>query len=129
MLGSGALLALFGVIPILTLDLATPLRSASVLAWLAYSAAELGRMARTYARVSGFRLDSALEFEMLGRGGRWLPASLAPGSIVLDRAIWLRYRNSEGRASAELVTGNGRESQDFRRLKVLLRLGEVARKG
>ena len=121
------LLSLVGVLAVLHFEVPAFSRAIGVLAWLAFSIVEHGRVAVAFNAATGYRLDQTLFLEVRDRSGRWHAAELAAGSIVLDRAIWLRYRNSHGQLGAELIIGNGRSMHDFRRLKVLLLHAEADR--
>lgn len=126
-LGSGILLSLVGVLAVLNFAVPALFRAICVLAWVGFVVVEHGRITVAFNAATGFRLDQNLFLEVRDRSGRWQAAELAAGSIVLDRAVWLRYRNSGGRPGVELITGNGRSMHDFRRLKVLLLHAEAER--
>ena len=128
-LGSGAFLSLVGILPILSFTIPRSLRAACVIAWLGFCLLELGRLANAYRYVTALRLAEGRVLETRGARGNWRSAELLSGTIVLDRAIWLRYASADGRSSAELITGDSRSNPGFRRLKIVLRHAEAARKG
>lgn len=57
--------------------------------------------------------------QLLDRTGTWTQATVCRDSVVLARFAWLRLNFADGRRHAELLTGNSRESQDWRRLQVI----------
>ena len=54
-------------------------------------------------------------------GGEWRTASLLSGSLVLPGVAWLRISVGTGPAYGELLTGNPRKNEDWRRLLVIWR--------
>lgn len=99
-----------------------------LLAWVGHGIHECRQLAAHYARVSSFTLDASGVLEIAGKRGRRSPACRLPGTVVLERAIWLRFRDAEGRIGTELFTGSPRRDAQFRRAAVLLRLSPATRK-
>lgn len=128
MLGSGALLALFGLLPVVSLPVSVPVNLLLGVGWLVFSTVELGRILAGFRRVAGLRLDDSLLLELKSPAGEWRPGRFAAGTLVLGRAVWLRFRDIEGRLQGELLTGDPRYDAGFRRLVVLLEYGQEARK-
>ena len=124
---SGLALAVFGLLPIVSLPLPELLRLLLAVAWLAGSGLELALVVAAFGRVTGYRVDETLALETRAPDGQWRPATLAAGTLVLSRAVWLRYCDSAGRCRGELFTGDARVDAGFRRLVVLLELGQEAR--
>lgn len=120
LLASGLALSLLGVMATLSLPLPILVRGLVAGAWLSWGVFELLRLLRAYRRCSGLRLASDGEVLVLGRG-QARSASLLPGCVVLDEFAWLRLRDDRGRTWGELVTGNHRESEEWRRFQVILR--------
>ncbi len=58
---------------------------------------------------------------VFGANGGWYTARLATGTVVLRRYAWIRCRMEPGRYCAELLRGNCRKSDDWRRLQVIWR--------
>lgn len=119
-LAAGVLLGLLGVPIILSLPLASLPAWLIVVAWLTCCGRELSLLVGAYRRCSGLRLASDGEVLVLGRD-RARAATLLPGCLVLDEIAWLRLRDGSGRCWGELVAGNHRESEDWRRFQVILR--------
>ncbi len=93
-----------------------------LLAWLAHGIYVCGWQRRRQGRIANVVLDATGAVELhLGTGKR-TPVRRLPGTIVLEQAIWLRYRHRDGRIGTELFTGDPRRDAEFRRAAVLLRL-------
>lgn len=120
LLASGLALSLSGVAAILSLPMAGPVRGLAAVAWLAWSAHELLHLLRAYRRCTGLRLAADGEVLVLGRGAA-RRARLLPGCVVLDGFAWLRLCDDSGRTWGELVRGNHRESEEWRRFQMILR--------
>ncbi len=99
-----------------------------LLAWLAHGISGCRRLVRHYARVSAYRFDDSGALELDGGQRQSARASRLPGTVVLERAIWLRCRDEDGRIVTELFTGDPRRDVEFRRAAVLLRLLAETRK-
>ena len=127
MLASGVALYVAGAGALWSLPGPRPGSIALVLAWIAYGIYACRRRIRPAAGISACVLDATGALELVSREGRRTPASRLPGTIVLQRAIWLRYRDRDGRIGAELFTGSPRRDPEFRRAGVLLRLLAASR--
>ncbi len=93
-----------------------------LIAWLAHGLYVCWWQKRPEARIAAFVLDATGALELQSGTGRRTPVSRVPGTIVLEQAIWLRYRHPNGRIGAELFMGDPRQDAEFRRAAVLLRL-------
>lgn len=118
-LTSGIALAIAGqpLLCMLPLDLAAKMLACA--AWGGWSVCEIARVIRSHRWGHGIRLAPGGAVAVLGTHGLWLRARLLPGSIVLRRLAWLRI-DVEGKGAVfELVRGDCREGQDWRRLQVI----------
>lgn len=120
-LGVGAVLGLTGAAMILTQTLPAPLRAALGLAWLAIAAGELWRTASAYRSSRAYRLHADGSIDILGPGGSRRAAVFASGSVVLPRLAWVSIRPASGRPWGELVRGDPRKNEEWRRLQVICR--------
>ncbi len=120
-LTSGRLLVAVGIVLILTLDLAAAIRAVTGLVWVAGGRHELVRIERRFESLIAVRLSSGGEIAVLNNDQEWLPVTLQTGSVVLRSIAWLRLRAANGDNFVELLRGNARQSQDWRRLQVIWR--------
>ena len=121
-LASGVVLYLAGAAAIGTLPVSGPVMPLLLVAWIAQGVYTLSCRFRQDARVANFVLDASGSLELVSPTGTRTPARHWSGTIVLERAIWLRFRDRNGRIRAELLTGHPRRDAEFRRAGVLLRL-------
>lgn len=91
--------------------------------WTLFGGLEYLRGRRAVREVSAYILDADDGLTLRAAGGEVLDAEVLPGTLALNRAIWLRFRDSRGLVGAELIPGDARRQRDFRRALVLLRLG------
>ncbi len=117
----GRLLAAAGLILILTLPVAVSLRFGSCLLWLAWSWFELRRYHQGYAAYCRIRVRLGADVQLLNGAGEWVAANLLTGSVLLQRIGWLHLETADGITFAELIRGDCRESDDWRRLQVIWR--------
>ncbi len=122
MLTSGAALYAAGAAACLSLPGPGWIAGLLFCAWCARGAHALLQRQLEDRRVAAVALDSEGSLELVGDGGSRVPARRLAGTLVLERAIWLRYRDREGRTGAQLFLGDPRIDADFRRAGVLLRL-------
>ncbi|MBT8101023.1 MAG: hypothetical protein KJO82_14810 [Gammaproteobacteria bacterium] len=92
-----------------------------MLLWLIASSTELLHFRSAYQRCRGIRLDAEGNLSICGAADRWQPAVLLPASVVLAGQAWLRIRLPDGLEYAEWLTGNPRQSQQWRRFQVIWR--------
>lgn len=98
------------------------------LAWLVLGLALCRRRLRENRRVEAILVHETGALELVSSIGKRRPADGLPGSIVLERAIWLRYRAGDGSEGAELFLGAPRRDPDFRRAGNVLRLLAMGQK-
>ena len=120
-LASGMLLFLAGLVLVISLPLAAAYKFLVAFLWLALSAYEWISNRRAYARYGIFRIDAGGSVERRSYDGTWQVHSLRPGGVVLARLAWLRLVTPDGLRYAELVRGDARESNDWRRFQVIWR--------
>lgn len=116
------MLTFLGWLPILTLPLPPGIRAALGAGWTVYGGLEYlaGRVAVRH--VAAYVVDPDDGLVLRFTSGPDAAAELMPGTVVLGRAIWLRFRDGRGRVGAELIPGDPRRQPDFRRALVVLRL-------
>jgi len=120
-LTSGRLLIAAGLVLILTLNLDTAIRAASCFAWFVAGRYEIVRIERGFESCNAVRLSADGDIAVLNNDQEWLPVTLQTGSIVLRNYAWLRMQTENGEKFVELLRGNARQSEDWRRLQVIWR--------
>jgi len=120
-LTSGRLLIAAGLVVILTLAVDASLRAAACLVWFCIAWFELRRLQQGFKSCAGIRIDSNGDIWILNSDQEWLPGTLQSGSVLLRRLGWLRLQSHAGQTFLELVRGNARQSQDWRRFQVIWR--------
>lgn len=89
--------------------------------WLASSARDVIVLRRAQRRFDRIRLLQDGSVLLRGRDACWFPATLAAGSIVLQRFAWLRFEADDGRKFAELLRCKSPQNESWRRLQVIWR--------
>ena len=92
---------------------------ASLGIWAALVAVRLFVLGRRFRQVTGFRLAADHVLQTRNRLGAWQAAEILPGTAVVGRAVWLRYRS--GTSRVELLLGDPDYDPGWRRFLVLLR--------
>ncbi len=110
-----------GLLVIVTLPLAPAWRWACAAAWLAASVLRLARLLWGFARCDRIRLVADGSLAVTRVRGPAVPARLLPGSVVLSSLAWLRIGFDDGGDSVELLAGDARKSDAWRRLQVIWR--------
>jgi hypothetical protein len=105
----------------LTLDLAAVIRAAACLVWVVAGRHELMGIERGFESLNAVRLSSGGEIAVLNNDQQWLPVTLQTGSVVLRNLAWLRLQAANGDTFVELLRGNARQSQEWRRFQVICR--------
>lgn len=118
-IGAGAAVSALGVVAIWTLPWPLPFRLLAVSAWTAAAAADLVRTLSGFGRCNGIRIEAGGEVALLAPDGRWTVARLQPGSIVLGSLAWLRLESADGIRFGELLRGDARETEEWRRFQVI----------
>lgn len=114
-------LAFLGAGLIMDFPIASSSRLILVSGWLVYSLAEAMRIATAYGNTLSYRIDADGSMDVLKADGGRQMAELAAGSFVLPRVAWLRVRTDSGAVWGELLVGNARENQQWRRFQVICR--------
>ena len=120
-LWSGVTLAVAACLIILSLPVAAWLRLAGCGLWAAMAGRELRLLQRAWRACRRLRFRAGGDIELLEADGQWHAASLEAGSVLLQKAGWIRLRNRCGVRYGELLRGNARSSADWRRLQVIWR--------
>jgi hypothetical protein len=118
---SGRLLIAAGLALILVLAIDVALRVAGCLVWVALGRFELRRLEQGFDACKLIRIDSSAEIAILNGDGNWVPATLLTGSVLLRKLGWMRLKDQRGQSFLELIRGDARQSQDWRRLQVIWR--------
>ncbi len=121
MLGSGLAFALAGTVILATLPLPIGASAAAAVLWLSGSLTNAERLRRRYRGIRGYRLYADGSVDIVRADGRRVVGRLAPGTFLLPRLAWLRVTPPEGGPVAELVAGDPRTSQHWRRFQVICR--------
>ena len=119
-LTSGRLLAAIGVVVVLLLPLPAGVRLAGLVVWCIAVFRELGSLQRGFRHCRLLRLyaDGSLAVKS---GAEWVPAKLENGSVVIANFAWLRFVSDTGIHCQELLRGDARQSNEWRRLQVIWR--------
>ena len=107
------------IIGLMSLDPAIRFVAAGI--WLPIGMLELRRFVCGYRTCGRLRLYADGSAMTADPAGAWSDAKLRPGSVVLERVAWLRIDAGQGRRFAELLVGNSRKSNEWRRLQVIWR--------
>ena len=118
---SGLALMLVGFALIAGLPLSGGWRGLAMLTWGGACWRDLLSLAGAYRQYRSVRIFSDGSTELRRAEATVASAQLLPGSVVLPRLAWLRLRLEDGSTSGELLRGNIREDEDWRRLQVIWR--------
>ncbi len=119
---SAILLAVLGLVACAFLSLPPGGRFAAAVVWGGIAVFELLRLHRSARFCTAFRVIEDGTAAVRARDGKWQPAALAAGSVLLRRCGWLRLRTRTGRVIVQPVRGAVRDSRDWRRLQVIWRV-------
>ena len=120
-IASGFVLLILGLLMLLFVDWSPILRGLIGVSWGGLTALRLLQLARAYTQNGILRLGADGGVNIEATDGRRVAAALQPGSLVLQRYAWLRIAPEVGRPYAELLTGDPRENEDWRRFQVIWR--------
>ena len=110
-----------GLLVILSLPISNFLRAAAGLICTLVTGVELALISSAHKQYTCIRIYSDGAVEIRDRDGVWQIATIASGSIVLQKLAWFRLKPANGGRYYELVRGNSRESKQWRRLQVIWR--------
>ncbi len=119
-LSVGLALARLGALIIIWLPTSLMGRVPGLIGWFYWSGRELLTYWKVYARWSVFSVAADGTIDVYGEG-RHVAARVLPGSLVLAELAWLRIRADNGDQWGELIAGNHRESEEWRRFQVIFR--------
>ena len=117
----GAGLGLVGVVLVAALPASVGVRAIALLAWCAVSARELFVLRRAWGDCHAIRITQDGGATVLGSDGEWRAGQLVAGSVLLSRVGWLRVRVGNEPCFGELVRGERRSGNGWRRLHVIWR--------
>ena len=112
---------LLGLLAIFSLPISDFLRASAGLVCLLVTGVELALISCAHKQYTRIRIHSDGAVELRDRDGDWQIATIANGSIVLQKMAWFRLKPANGGRYYELVRGNSRESEQWRRLQVIWR--------
>ncbi len=118
---SGLTALLLGLLALLLMPVGSVWRIAASLLWLVYCIQELRTIRAAYSQYFAVKLDATGEVRLVTCSGEYHAAVLLPGSVLLARYAWLRFKTENGLVFGELMRGNSRESAHWRRLQVIWR--------
>jgi len=110
-----------GTLLALGLPLRPELKFAVVGLWLGRCLFELRSQLRGASRIDRIRICSTGALEGLTRHGAVESLTLLSGSMVLSRVAWFRLEFDDGLRYGEVVTGNARRDEHWRRLQLIWR--------
>ncbi|MDH4106697.1 MAG: hypothetical protein OEW35_00115 [Gammaproteobacteria bacterium] len=91
--------------------------------WIADCSHALVRQSRGVARLRRLRVRADGRIDGVAPDGRSVELELMPGSLLLDRAGWLRLRRADGAVHGELLLAGEQAAEAWRKLSILWRLG------
>ena len=90
--------------------------------WAVLVVVHLVRQRRRSTAIEAYRLYPDGSVDLLDRAGSAGAGRLLPGSVLYERIGWLRFEAAGKDGSwAELIVGNARKSDEWRRLQVIFR--------
>ena len=102
--------------------------AAATVLWLGDCLSSLGRQWRGTRRVTGLRMRSDGSIALFV-GGQSISATLASGTVVLERVAWLRIRGPDGSRYGELLLARHAEAEAWQRFQLLWQLRNKAFSG
>ncbi len=122
---AGCAALIIGLLLLMRLPAAVPIRLALVVPWLIGGVRQLSRQSRGVHRIRAIRLEVG-EAWIIDRQGRRAAVQIMSGSIVLPRLAWLRLRLADGLVCGELLRGDATVCEHWRHLQILWRQGPGA---
>lgn len=117
-----ALAGIAGLVIALRLPLSPGGRAAAACGWLLIAALDTWRYNSRWQLVRRIRVRPPSMFTVLYANGIWHDTSLCRGTVLLERALWLRLQGPDGKPASLLVTPGAAGRRNWRRLQALLRL-------
>jgi len=125
---AGLAASVLGVLTILGLPIDNFVRAILAGLWLIVTAAELALIASAHKKFRRIRIHCDGQVMLCDRDGNWQAAAITSGCVLLPSLGWLKLRPASGGTYRELICGNSRESEQWRRLQVIWRhLGSARR--
>ena len=118
---SSALLHATGVAVIALLPVPAHWRWLGAALWAVAGLREIHSVACGFRQCRRIRIDSSGATELLREQGEWTAAEIQTGSVVLNRFAWLRLRLADGSRCVELLQGNTRDNEAWRRFQLIWR--------
>lgn len=121
LLAFSATATLAGIALIGNLPLRPVLKALFVLLWVFHGLLEMVSQLRGMSRTRRLRISARGTLEALSPEGETWSLALLPGSLVLYRVAWLRFRFEDGLKYGELLSASGRKDDSWRRLRLIWR--------
>jgi hypothetical protein len=112
---------LLGTLLVLGLPLRHELKSVLACLWLVRCLLEIRSQVKALSRIDRIRICPTGSLEALSGNGKVEALILLSGSMVLSRVAWLRFRLDDGLQYGELLIGNPRRDEQWRRLQLIWR--------
>jgi hypothetical protein len=112
---------LLGTLLVLGLPVRPELKFVLAGLWLVRCLLEIRSQAQAASRIDRIRICPTGSLEALSGNGRVESLTLLSGSVVLSRVAWLRFRFDDGLQYGELLIGNPRRDEQWRRLQLIWR--------
>jgi len=119
--GSGLAGLLVGLYVIFSLPVDSRLRLLAASGWVAMLAHDYQQRRAGQRQLQAIRVFTDGSAEVQGRDRVWLPATLGSGCVVLAKLAWIELQTAGGRRHYELLRGNLRENEGWRRFHVIWR--------
>ena len=128
-LAASALLAyLLGLATIFSMPIDARLGALGATLWSLLGGAQWLLISSAHKRFRRLRIHYDGAAELLDEFGEWHPAIVCKECIVLSSFAWLKLKPANGSAYCELMRGDSRRNEQWRRLQVIWRhLGTVGR--
>lgn len=118
---SGLLMGLSGLLMICLVPTSWAWRLPGCVLCVVVISSELYQLRRAWRSYSCARLAHDGTAALRNADGRWRPAELLPGCLLLRHFGWIRLQTRDGHRFAALYRGHCRHSADWRRLQVIWR--------
>ena len=117
----GIIATAIGLALLATLPIALLWRAVAAVAWLLVNIRQLLVFAKGYKCCQRIRIAHNGSVTLQAADGCWFPATLIPGSVVLSKIAWLRFKAEDGQHFAELICQKSARNKSWRRLQVIWR--------
>jgi hypothetical protein len=112
---------LLGTLLVLGLPLRPELKFVLACLWLVRCLLEMRSQVKALSRIDRIRICPTGSLEAVSGNGKVESLMLLSGSMVLSRVAWLRFRLDDGLQYGELLLGNPRRDEQWRRLQLIWR--------